>query len=49
MALLQRVLILIALVVVSFTLPVASLRLVRDPVGAEVVLGFRRGWSLSGA
>jgi hypothetical protein len=37
MALLQRVLILIALVVVSFILPVASFRLVRDPIGAQVV------------
>ncbi len=36
-ALLQRVLILIALVVVSFILPVASFRLVRDPIGAQVV------------
>jgi hypothetical protein len=37
-SLLQRVLILIALVVVSFILPVASFRLVRDPIGAQVVL-----------
>jgi hypothetical protein len=37
MALLQRLLILIALVVVSFILPVASLWLVRDPIGAQVV------------
>ena len=36
-ALLQRMLILIALVVVSFILPVASFRLVRDPIGAQVV------------
>jgi len=36
-ALLQRVLILIALVVASFTLPVASFWLVRDSIGAQVV------------
>ena len=36
-ALLQRVLILIALVVVSFILPVASFWLVRDSIGAQVV------------
>jgi hypothetical protein len=37
LALLQRLLILIALVVLSFILPVASFWLVRDPVGALVV------------
>lgn len=37
MALLQRLLILIALVVVSLILPVASFWLVRDPIGAQVV------------
>ena len=37
MALLQRLLIMIALVVVSFILPVASIWLVRDPIGAQVV------------
>ncbi len=36
-ALLQRLLILIGLVVVSFTLPVASFWLVRDPIGAHLV------------
>jgi hypothetical protein len=36
-ALLQRLLILIALVVVSCVLPVASFWLVRDPIGAQVV------------
>ena len=36
-ALLQRLLILMTLVVVSFILPVASLWLVRDPIGAQVV------------
>jgi hypothetical protein len=37
MALLRRVLILFALVVVSFILPVASFWLVRDPIGAQGV------------
>ena len=37
MAVLRRVLILIALVVVSFILPVASFWLVRDTVGAQLV------------
>jgi hypothetical protein len=37
MALLQRILILIVLVVVSFTMPMASFWLVRDPIGAQVV------------
>jgi len=37
MALLQRLLILITLVIVSFLLPVASFWLVRDPIGAQVV------------
>jgi hypothetical protein len=37
MAVLRRVLILIALVVVSFILPVASIWLVRDTVGAQLV------------
>jgi hypothetical protein len=37
LALLKRLLILIALVVVSFILPVASFWLVRDPLGAQVV------------
>ena len=36
-ALLQRLLILMTLVVVSFILPVVSLWLVRDPIGAQVV------------
>ena len=36
-ALLERLLILITLVVASFILPVASLWLVRDPIGAQVV------------
>jgi hypothetical protein len=35
--LLQRLIILIALVVVSFILPVASFWLIRDPFGAQVV------------
>jgi hypothetical protein len=37
MALLQRVIILIALVIVSFTLPIASFWLVRDPIGAQLL------------
>jgi hypothetical protein len=36
-ALLQRLLILITLLVVSFILPVGSFWLVRDPIGAQVV------------
>jgi uncharacterized membrane protein len=36
-ALLQRLLILMTLVVASFTLPVASFWLVRDSIGAQVV------------
>jgi hypothetical protein len=36
-AILERLLILVALVIVSFTLPVATIWLVRDPVGAQVV------------
>jgi hypothetical protein len=36
-AILERLLILVALVVVSFTLPFATLWLIRDPIGAQVV------------